>query len=194
VTKNPTHRRTIRAAPKAKLPPPPVPSLPAEDGIAAAIAGIATRRKARTAAREALLASPLPALPTPAELGYRFKPRHLHVVSQAASAPEPRCLPGLHRPGRGATAGQARRIAPADGCPVTRSARLRSAFLIAIDPLDLEHSFRQVTRRTGCARCGGQRDARGRKGGLLALCSACIHLVKLYRVYGAEEAQRVRAL
>jgi hypothetical protein len=81
-----------------------------------------------------------------------------------------------------------------EGKRVTRSARLRAAFVIAIDPLDLEHSFRQVTSRTGCARCSGTRDARGRKGGLRACCSACIHLVKLYRVYGAEKAQRVRAL
>jgi hypothetical protein len=71
--------------------------------------------------------------------------------------------------------------------------RFRAAFVIAIDPLDLEHAFRRSTR-TGCARCGGPRDARGRNGGLLACCSGCLHLLKLYRVYGAEEAQRVRAM
>lgn len=75
---------------------------------------------------------------------------------------------------------------------MTTATRFRAALLIAIDPLDLEHALRRSTR-TGCARCGGERDARGRKGGLLACCSACLYLLKLYRVYGAEEAQRVRA-
>jgi len=76
---------------------------------------------------------------------------------------------------------------------MTTSTRFQAAFMIAIDPLDLEHAFRLSTR-TGCARCGGPRDARGSKGGLLKCCSACLHLLKLYRVDGAEEAQRVRAL
>jgi hypothetical protein len=79
------------------------------------------------------------------------------------------------------------------GATLTTATRFQAAFLIAIDQLDLKHSFRRLTR-TGCARCGGPRDARGRKRGLMKCCSACLHLLKLYRVYGAEEAQRVRAL
>lgn len=74
----------------------------------------------------------------------------------------------------------------------TTRQRFRAALLIAIDPLDLEHGFRAFKYRTGCKRCGGERDARGPKGGLLACCSECIHLFKLYRVYGADEAQRAR--
>lgn len=65
-------------------------------------------------------------------------------------------------------------------------AALRAAFLIAIDPLDLEHAYRRLTR-TGCARCGGPRDARGPKGGMLACCSVCLEKVKLYRVYVVPE-------
>lgn len=63
--------------------------------------------------------------------------------------------------------------------------RMRAVLLIAIDPLDLEHAFRRFTRM-GCARCRGPRDARGRKGGLLAVCQSCLDKMKLYRVYGTE--------
>jgi len=67
---------------------------------------------------------------------------------------------------------------------MTTSERLRAAFVIAIDPLDLEHAYRRLTR-TGCARCGGPRDARGPKGGMLACCTVCLEKQKHYRVYGA---------
>jgi hypothetical protein len=49
-------------------------------------AACAARREARTAAREAYLAQPLPALPTPAELGYRAEPLRPESVAAARAA------------------------------------------------------------------------------------------------------------
>ncbi|HKP08325.1 MAG TPA: hypothetical protein VJU58_13815 [Microbacterium sp.] len=66
---------------------------------------------------------------------------------------------------------------------MTTKQRFRAALLIAIDPLDLQYAFRR-TYRTGCARCGGVRDAHGPKG-LRACCSECLEALKHYRVYGA---------
>ena len=77
---------------------------------------------------------------------------------------------------------------------MTTRDRFRAAFTIAIDPIDLEQGFRGLSYRTGCRRCGRERDARGPKGGLLACCTDCLELMKLYRVYGAAEAQKARSL
>jgi hypothetical protein len=60
---------------------------------------------------------------------------------------------------------------------------IRAAILIAIDPVDLRESFRPFVR-TGCARCGGRRDAVDQRGATRACCQKCLDALKLYRVYG----------
>lgn len=70
------HGRTVRA-----------PS--SDTRFAAALAGLEERRRARTAARDALLAEPIPSLPTPDDLGVPKQP----MRQESAAAARTRRLP-----------------------------------------------------------------------------------------------------